>query len=715
MREVGTLAKGFAGALSSKSSPLAIAAEAAGLLHDLGKYRNEFQQYIRGGRVKGDPLTHHKQAGAARAFVARNAPIAFAIAGHHGGIPDLNDLKQSVVGPSGKAVAEQVWDAAVADCPELAGVSLAPPLFDPKDNLGAELFTRLLFSCLVDADWTATGDFERRAHGRGEEPKTPELNPAGRLKCLLNFIEERAKQVGATEVARIREQVLKACLVAAEKKPGVFTLTVPTGGGKTLSGLAFALKQAEKHGLRRVIYVAPYLSIIEQNADVIRKALGVGQDDLDVFEHHSLAEPPGDDTDEKAREAAARRAENWDAPLVVTTNVQFFESLFSNKPGRCRKLHNIAKSVILLDECQALPPGLVAPTCGMLKQVAEVMGSTIVLCTATQPAFDHATLKADRLVATEIIPAELDLFKSLKRVELQWPAGNDIRWSWSDVVERMAKEQSSLCVVNTKKAAKAVFDELKARDMKGVFHLSTAMCPTHRLEKLAAVRQRLKVGKPTYLVSTQLIEAGVDISFPVVLRELGPLEGIIQAAGRCNREGEIPNAGGRVIVFRSEEMKMPPGWYATGWDKVEQALGLNQPPQIDVPGDIREYYERLYNSGNLDEQGVIAKRRGFLFEAAAKAYELIDDAGQPVVTTTWKEHEDEIRNLIDRVRDITQPRRAAFRALTRFQVNVRHWEIEKLRSQGLICDLDPDLNLLGWFGEYSPDTGLVAAHDMLIG
>ncbi|MBA4192063.1 MAG: CRISPR-associated helicase/endonuclease Cas3 [Planctomycetaceae bacterium] len=717
LREVAEHAKGFAGTLSTESAPLVQAAEAAGLLHDLGKYRAEFQQYIRGGLAKGNPLTHHKQAGAARAFLARHAPVAFAIAGHHGGIPDLNDLKQSVLGPSGKAVAEQVWDAAVADCPELAGVSLTPPAFDSKDNLGAELFTRLLFSCLVDADWTATGEFERRAHRRPDEPKTPELNPTVRLTHLLNFIDERAKQVGATNVAHIREQVLNACLAAAEKKPGVFTLTVPTGGGKTLSGMAFALKHAEKYGLRRVIYVAPYLSIIEQNADVIRKALGVNQDDPDVFEHHSLAEPTSDDTDEKAREAAARRAENWDAPLVVTTNVQFFESLFSNKPGRCRKLHNIAKSVILLDECQALPPGLVAPTCGMLKQVAEMMGSTIVLCTATQPAFDHATLKDDRLVTTEIIPSDLNLFKSLKRVELEWPDGNDIRWSWSEVADRMAKEQSSLCVVNTKKAASAVFDELKARGLNGVFHLSTAMCPTHRLEKLAEVRRRLKANKPTYLVSTQLIEAGVDISFPMVLRELGPLEGIIQAAGRCNREGELPNAGGRVIVFRSEEMKMPPGWYAAGWDKVEQALRLNQPPQIDVPGDIQEYYERLYNSGNLDEQDVIPKRRGFLFESAAKAYELIDDAGQPVVVTTWKEHEVEIRDLVDRVRDITKPRRAAFRALARFQVNVRHWEIEKLRAQGLICDLDPDLNLLGWFGEYSPHTGLitVASQDVLIG
>lgn len=620
-------------------------------------------------------------------------------------------------GPSGAAVATTVWTVATTDCPELAALAYLSLAFG-NDAFVWELFTRLVFSCLVDADWSATGEFYRRAQGLLSEPTPPPLAPEDRLAAVLTFVAGRAKQVGETLVGSIRADVLGACLAAADRPPGVFTLTVPTGGGKTLSGLAFALKHAAKYGLRRVIYVAPYLSIIEQNADVIRTALGVASDAADVFEHHSLAEPLGDEAEEKEREAAARRAENWDAPVVVTTNVQFFESLFANRPSRCRKLHNVARSVILLDECQALPPGLVSPTCGMLRQLAEPvdrggLGCSVVLCTATQPAFDHTKLGPDRLAATEIIPSHLDLFKRLKRVELRWPDRNE-KWTWPEVADRMLREPSALCVVNTKKAARAVYDELKNRGAVGTFHLSTAMCPAHRLVKLHEVRERLKRSAPTYLVSTQLIEAGVDVSFLAVLRELGPLEGIIQAAGRCNREGEIPNAGGKVIVFRSAEQEMPPGWYALGYDKVEQALRANAPPRIDEPTDIRAYYERLYYSGELDERKIRDARSNFNFATVASAYKLIDDAGQPVVITVWHERQAELDALLARVRDPLMRTRSAFRALGRFQINIRFWEVDQLRVQGLVCPLAPDLDLLGWFGGYDPDTGIAGASDLVL-
>lgn len=699
-------------AVATTLPSLAPMAAAAGFLHDLGKYRPGFQDYLWYRLAKGDPRTHHKEAGAAHA--CRNPLLALAILGHHGGISDKSDLVGAVNGPSGKAVVEQVRGPAEKDCPELTNLSLALPPFERNDNLGADLFTRVLFSCLVDADWADTAAHDRRVKGLPEEPDPRPLNSADRLKRVLAYIDRRSKDVGETDVGKVRAEIRAACLAAAERPRGVFTLTVPTGGGKTLSGLAFALKHADHHKLpdgqphfRRVIYVAPYMSIIEQNARVIREALGVGKDDPDLFEHHSLADPPGDENkSETDREAAARRAENWDAPFVVTTNVQFFESLFSNKPSRCRKLHNIARSVVLLDECQALPPELVAPTCQMLKQVAGTLGCTVVLCTATQPAFDHDKLGADRLTKPddEIIPAHIDLFTRLKRVELAWPDGNE-RWSWARVADEMVKYGPALCVVNTKKAARAVYDELKVRRIPGLVHLSTAMCPAHRLVKLDEIRARLKDGKPTFLVSTQLIEAGVDISFPVVLRELGPLEGIIQAAGRCNREGELPNAGGRVLVFRSEEMKMPPGWYETGWQKVEQALWLERPPRIDDPADIRAYYERLYNSGDLDERKVIPGRVGLNFRTVAEAYQLIDDAGQPVVVTEWEPHTNTIRGFIE---DARQKRtRAAFRALARFQVNVRFWEMEQLKAKGLVCQFDPDLDLWGWYGGYDPELGLM--------
>jgi CRISPR-associated endonuclease/helicase Cas3 len=360
---------------------LSDAAFAAGLLHDLGKYRVKFQEYLKDPRLKGNPLTFHKQAGAARAhFHFKHDPIAFAVMGHHGGIPDRTTITADLKQLAGEPTAQAVWPEAIRDCPELAGLA---PTVPTLRGFHADLFTRVLFSCLVDADWSDTGEHERKSKGLAEEPKPSELDPAARLPKVLAFIETRAIQCREQHIKDIRAQIRDACLSRADDGPGLFSLTVPTGGGKTLAGLAFALKHAAKHNLRRIIYVAPYMSILEQNISVFREALGIGPDASDLFEHYSLAELPGDaDLDETVREAAVRRAENWDAPVIVTTNVQFFESLFSNKPGRCRKLHNIARSVIILDECQSLPPGLVAPTCGMLKQLIADIGCSIVLCTA---------------------------------------------------------------------------------------------------------------------------------------------------------------------------------------------------------------------------------------------------------------------------------------------------------------------------------------------
>ncbi len=351
-----------------------------------------------------------------------------------------------------------------------------------RDAYYADLYTRMLFSCLVDADWTDTGEHEWTCKGWPKEPGPPELDPEARLRNVRAHIEIRAANCPDGVLKRIRADVLNACLEQAESTAGVFSLTVPTGGGKTLAGLAFALKHAVKHALRKVIYVAPYMTILEQNIDVFRKALGIGPEAPDLFEHYSLADAPSDDSvDQTSREDVARRIENWDAPLIVTTNVQFFESLFSNEPGRCRKLHNIARSVIILDECQTLPPGLIAPTCGMLKQLASDFGCSIILCTATQPAFQHESLsEAERVNAREIIPATLDLFGQLKRVHITWPKAGDSPLSWADVSEHMRRHSSALCVVNTKKAARAVYDELKGRNTPSLFHLSTGMCPAHR-------------------------------------------------------------------------------------------------------------------------------------------------------------------------------------------------------------------------------------------
>ncbi len=612
--------------------------------------------------------------------------------------------------------------------PELAKLLLSgPPL---RDDLQSDLFTRLLFSCLVDADWADTGAHDRAVKGLPPEPPLPILEPNLLLERLLEFIRQKAAACRDPIVARARTDVLIACLDAADWPRGLFSLTVPTGGAKTLSSLALGLKHAARHGLRRVIYVAPYLSILDQNANVIREALGFSRDSPEVLEHNSLSEPPGDqDKDDTFREAAARRAENWDAPIVITTSVQFFESLFSNMPSRCRKLHNIARSVVILDECQSLPPGLVAPTCAMLKHLVEEMGCTVVLCTATQPAFDHDELREhERLKATEIIPGKLDLFNRLRRVELSWPAGINETMDWRQVAQSMLEgrrsgDAAALCVVNTRRAAREVFAELGKQTSEGLFHLSTSMCPAHRLVILDRVRQRLKQHQTCYLVSTQLIEAGVDVDFPLVMRELAPLESIIQASGRCNREGllngEDGSPGGRVVVFRSKasvdepRKYFPPDpWYQKGRSTLEgNFLSAGHTPRIDAPADIREYYVRLYRSGDLDASGIQNHRANHEFEAVAKAYRLIESDGSSVVVATWEEHRETIQHLMDRFRN--DPSRMNYRRLAPFQVNLRRYELAKVGD--LAARLDERLDLLVWYGVYDPNLGLDHEYgDMLL-
>ena len=693
-------------------------ARAAGLLHDLGKYRPEFQQYITvpGSRAKGDPQTYHKQAGAAAAFNGKNNPLALAILGHHGGIPDGSVIPAEL--KDGPAVADAVRKDSEGDCPELQTALDGLPAV-PK-GFAADLFTRVLFSCLVDADWADTGEHERKVKNRPPDPEPPHLEPAERLKRVEAHIARLADRKLEPHVKNARTVVLEACLAGAEEKPRLFSLTVPTGGGKTLASLAFALKHAAAHGLRRVIYVAPYMTILEQNADVIREALGVDPADPAVFEHYSLADPGDKGGDETDLASPIRRAENWDAPVVVTTNVQFFESLFSNKPGRCRKLHNIAGSVVILDECQTLPPGLAAPTCGMLRQLATPvadggLGCSVVLCTATQPAFNHPLLQADeRLDAKEIVEKPETLFKALERVELQWPRGNE-RLTWAEVAKRMAERPAALCVVNTKKAARAVYDELKGRP--GVFHLSTGMCPQHRREKLAQVRSLLDVKAPCYVVSTQLIEAGVDVDFPFVMREMAPLESVIQAAGRCNREGKLRDthgdkAHGLVQVFWSQAAKEEPKkyypqdeWYTKGRGVLEtDFLNDGYEPQIDSPEDIQKYYRKLYQTGRLDKHSIQAKRLEEKYAMIADEYRLIKDDTVPVVVREWDAHRAEIALLLAQIDKEKRPRKVLFRRLAVFQVNVWRRDLARLKPAHIS---DGPKELLIWTSKYEDSIGIV--------
>jgi CRISPR-associated endonuclease/helicase Cas3 len=678
----------------------------AGLLHDLGKYRPEFQQMIRGRRPKSE-LTRHKQAGAAAGYDrGHRLDIAFAIAGHHGGLPDLSELQELLKGPSGRDVANRVWEVAGAECPELT--QMIPAWQAGQDVLRFDLLVRLLFSCLVDADWKDTTAFHRRGKDLPPEPTAPALEPAAGLQSVLDYIGSKALICPDAHIASIRREVLEAALRAANQSPGLFAMTVPTGGGKTLSALAFALAHAQRHGLRRIIYVAPYLTIIEQNAREIRRALQAEDNSDVVFEHHSLAEPPGGDSNEPEAEEIARRAENWDAPVIVTTSVQFFESLFSNRPGQCRKLHNIARSVVILDECQTLPPDLIVPTCSMLSHLADIADCTLVLCTATQPAWTKRDDLPEGLSGVrEIVPTELRLYERLRRVHVHWPARDEAPLGWAEVVARMAERSAALCIVNTKRAARELFEELRQFACDDALHLSTAMCPAHRLEVLDEVRRRLAQRSPCWLVTTQLIEAGVDVDFPLVLREMAPLEAIIQAAGRCNREGLLNGAdgtpGGQAIVFRSREGKLPSDrWYKAGRATVEQDfLAAGREPDIGRPEMMQEYFRRLYRTGELDQHQIQDDRRNKRFVAVAGKYRLIDEDTVPVVVATWDSHRDEIERLLEQLR--RQPSKQGFRRLGSFQVNLRRDEL--MRSSEVVADRS---GVSVWWGPYDPCLGLTS-------
>ncbi len=708
------------------------AAYAAGLFHDLGKYRPGFQRKIQGIPVPDKTRTYHKQAGAAKALEYRQFGVAFAIGGHHGGLPSLSDLKHAANdNPAGRAAISEFWEEAVADLPALADLRWTPT--EVRDRLLLDLETRVLFSCLVDADWSDTADHDRKVKGWSEEPSPPPLTEelAHRwLEGVLETIRGKAERCERTEVRQARADVLDVALAAAESPPGFFTLEVPTGGGKTLSGLAFALKHAARRGLRRIIYVAPYLSILDQNAGVIREALRVGADGIEVFEHHSLSDPfsdtdEGDEQQEDRRAAVVRRAENWDAPVIITTNVQFLESLFSNQPGRCRKLHNIARSIVILDECQAIPKDLLAPTCSMLGQWVEHLGCSIVLATATQPTFDHPALKSRgnglngvRPIIPSDGPSGLDLFARLRRVRVEWPRPGEY-WDWADVARLMTEKRdhdrpAALCVVNTRRAAREVFQELGRHCDEGeIFHLSTWMCPAHRTTVLQEVRGRLKSRLPCYLVSTQLIESGVDVDFPLVLRELAPLEAIIQSAGRCNREGNLNgpdgSPGGHAVVFRSRAAQEHPGryyptdaWYQSGREVLENHfLGNRWGFSIDDPQIINEYFNRLLNTGDLDKKQIQKDRGDLVFPDISKKYVLIppDENGQPVIVANWKDHVERIAELIDAVEE--RPSRSRFRALNPFQVNLRFPD----GKRPAFVDDGPH-GLMIWRGGYHPMMGL---------
>ena len=645
-------------------------AETAGLLHDIGKSSAAFQDRLAGC----DNLVDHSSAGGQLAIEkygsALGKMLAYLVCGHHGGLPNgygaeascLNNRVEKSVEPYENIVKKYLPDEIV---------------FPKKFNDGFEIsfFLRMAFSCLVDADYLDTEKYfdpQKQAQREGY-PTLGELH-----RRLGSFLDELTDVAESTPVNHIRDEILQACIAAASKTTGLFSLTVPTGGGKTLSSLKFALDHAIQNGLRRVIYVIPYTSIIEQNAAVFRRAVG----DESVLEHHSNFEPQKGD----ARSYLA--AENWDAPLVVTTNVQFFESLFASSPSQCRKLHNIAGSVVIMDEAQMLPPEYLRPCLRAIEELSGAYKCSLVFCTATQPALERNKLFPGGLEGIrEIVPNPKNIFSALKRVNVN----NLGKRNTDAIAEELIRCRQVLCVVNTRRHAAELFQVLN--EAPGVFHLSAAMCPAHRSQKLQDIRQKLLQGDTCRLVSTQLIEAGVDIDFPVVYRAMAGIDSIAQAAGRCNREGCLDHPGD-VYVFDTDQ-KTPSGHLRQAADASGSVLRRHE----DILGldAVRDYFNLLYwQAGDrLDSKQILTKLEEgsrqlyFPFRSVAADFQFIPDGSETIIVP-WDINADKlIRKL-----ETTEIEYPIIRKLQRYTVQVYPHHLAALYSRGALQLVRERYNIL---------------------
>ena len=674
-------------------------ARTAGLWHDLGKYRLGFQKYVRqadgeNAHIEGRAVLvagrdkSHSAAGALWAIQQLSQPgrpfgtiLAYLIAGHHAGLDDWHGGLQARL--ASDDAQRELAEALAAQPPAEVLAHSELVLRIPGGSEGFALWVRMLFSCLVDADFLDT-----EAHFDAGKPARREGFPTLAQMRQAFDAHMAAMPVADTPVNAWRADILRQCRAKAALPAGFFSLTVPTGGGKTLSSLAFALEHARAHGKRRIVYAIPYTSIIEQTADVFRKVFQALGDEV-LIEHHSQADAA--EKDETARSRLA--CENWDAPLVVTTNVQLFESLFAAKTSRCRKLHNLAGSVIVLDEAQQLPPAFLQPILDVLNLLVAHYGVTVVLCTATQPAlnsthyFDASKNLRGLENVREIIDDPDALFTALKRVQVELPSDWNAPTAWADLAAQLSAEDCVLAIVNTRKAARA----LQSLMPEGTLHLSALMCGAHRKDVIAEIKARLQARRegrdprPLRVVSTQLVEAGVDIDFPVVYRALAGLDSIAQAAGRCNREGRLAGKG-RVVVFVPPE-KPPRGPLRKGADACVATLhGQAHDPL--ARGLFARYFTEFYHAVDLDSRGIVRLLKvdhpGTLavqFRSAAQAFRLIDDEDQATVVVRYAAQHEEIAKLLGSLA-AEGPQRWLMRKLQRYTVSIPKREADKMLVQG---------------------------------
>lgn len=693
-----TLAGKFAGSFHAGEYGYCI-----GMLHDAGKYSKEFQDHI----LRGGPKVDHSTAGAQAVLNASKTGVglmlAYCGAGHHSGLPDGGSSADppddaTLFARMNRTVPDYAQFYNAVNLPAILPKSAPPIRMLGKGGFTASFFTRILFSCLVDADFLDTEKFVSNGEiSRGGMEDIPAL-----LEKLTEFFA--SFHAPAKAINTKRDAILNFCRQKAAGAKGLYTLTVPTGGGKTLSSLAFALKHAAIHGMDRVIYAIPYTSIIEQNAAVFRKIFG----DENVLEHQSNFTFPDckDEKETREQEKLKLAAENWDVPLIVTTNVQIFESLFANRSSRCRKLHNIANSVVIFDEAQMIPRDYLLPCVRAISELVWNYGCTAVLCSATQPALQE--LFPPEIKCTEICENVPETYEFFRRTTIVQSG----EMSDALLAETMNAQQQALCIVNTRRHAQNLFALL---EKEGAFHLSTLMAPAHRKEKLEQIRNRLKDREPCRVVSTSLIEAGVDVDFPAVYREEAGLDSEIQAAGRCNRENRHPKEESRVVIFSPEKKYrghlLPSVQLQTDITKSV----MRKYPDISSPDAIRCYFETTYRvSGEqLDRKRIVnaledgaANNFSFPFAEIAKEFRLIETDTKIILIPAWPE----AQALLRRLRG-GETNRGIFRAVGQYCVNTYRPHYQALYDAGKLELLDCGIAVLTDPDAYSQETGLSLTAD----
>lgn len=688
LKNVAKMAKGFASEFGAGEWGYL-----AGLWHDLGKYQDEFQQKLDANDTDAVNESHssrvnHSTSGALLAdktLKSFGSILTYAIAGHHAGLPDwMHEIG------SGGALSNRLQEADLLDrikdrIPHEIINQPMPKLTPPGDKPMADehlhLWLRMIFSCVVDADFLDTENFM-------EPNKTAQRGQSIHLSQLMEpfdrFMVEKQAQVKDTVINLQRQAIFAMCRKKAALPPGIFSLTAPTGSGKTLASMAFALEHARHHDKRRVIAAIPYTSIIEQTASEYKKVFG----EDDVLEHHSNLDPD--------RETLRNRlaSENWDMPVVVTTNVQLFESLFASRTSACRKLHNIVNSVIILDEAQMLPPEYLKSILSTLHGLVNHFGVTVVLCTATQPALSGTIgLPPEQFNGltnvTEILDDPVTMAETFERVEITIPATEGQKTTWEEIATGLRQHDQVLCIVNSRRDCR----ELHALMPVGTIHLSALMCAEERSGIIAKIKNRLKNDDPIRVVSTQLVEAGIDIDFPVVYRALAGFDSLAQAAGRCNREGKLNTTSrlGKVIIFEPPR-PAPVGLLRKGQDAGREILRTRNPKHLS-PDLFKDYFRLFYSRVNDFDRPhfysrLVKDARAFQFQfrTFTEAFHLIDDVEQKGIIVWFRNERIDSQRLIELLRS-KGPERWVMRKLQRFIVNVPKGLYDSLEKQSIIEDI----------------------------